>query len=233
MSLMGFKGRSQSFAWEHEHQLSIEPEVLMTKEIQHTDSWDHAERERDIRQGIDLATTLERIEKNFVITDPRLPDNPIIFASDSFLELTEYTREEILGKNCRFLQGPETDQGTVSMIRDAIREQRDITVQLINYTKSGKKFWNLFHLQPMRDQRGELQYFIGVQLDGSDHLEPLRNRLSKNTEEQSAKLVKTTAENVDEAVRELPDANLRPEDLWALHSQSVLPKRGQKSTPIQ
>ncbi|XP_057971994.1 phototropin-2 isoform X2 [Malania oleifera] len=230
MSLMGFKGRSQSFAWEHEHQLSTEPELLMTKEIQHTDSWDHAERERDIRQGIDLATTLERIEKNFVITDPRLPDNPIIFASDSFLELTEYTREEILGKNCRFLQGPETDQGTVSKIRDAIREQREITVQLINYTKSGKKFWNLFHLQPMRDQRGELQYFIGVQLDGSDHVEPLRNRLSESTEQQSAKLVKATAENVDEAVRELPDANLRPEDLWALHSQSVLPKPHKKES---
>nr|AML78354.1 putative LOV domain-containing protein [Papaver somniferum subsp. setigerum] len=168
----------------------------MTKDVQHSDSWDRAEMERDIRQGIDLATTLERIEKNFVITDPRLPDNPIIFASDSFLELTEYTREEILGRNCRFLQGSDTDQGTVSKIRDAIREQREITVQLINYTKSGKKFWNLFHLQPMRDQKGELQYFIGVQLDGSDHIEPLRSRLSENTEQQSAKLVKATAENV-------------------------------------
>ncbi|KAL2454881.1 Phototropin-2 [Abeliophyllum distichum] len=157
-------------------------------------------------------------------TDPRLPDNPIIFASDSFLELTEYTREEILGKNCRFLQGPETDQATVSKIRDAIRQQREITVQLINYTKSGKKFWNLFHLQPMRDQKGELQYFIGVQLDGSDHVEPLRNRLSENAEQQSAKLVKATAENVDEAIRELPDANLTPEDLWALHSQPVFPR---------
>lgn len=60
----------------------------------------------------------------------------------------------------------------------------------------------------MRDQKGELQYFIGVQLDGSDHVEPLRNRLSENAEIQSAKLVKVTAENVDEAVRELPDANL-------------------------
>ncbi|MBA0562055.1 hypothetical protein Golob_007133, partial [Gossypium lobatum] len=186
--------------------------------------WERAERERDIRQGIDLATTLERIEKNFVITDPRLPDNPIIFASDSFLELTEYTREEILGRNCRFLQGPETDQATVSRIRDAIRELKEITVQLINYTKSGKKFWNLFHLQPMRDHKGELQYFIGVQLDGSGHVEPLQNRLSEQTELQSAKLVKATAENVDEAVRELPDANLRPEDLWALHSQPVFPR---------
>nr|AML79273.1 putative LOV domain-containing protein [Maianthemum canadense] len=226
-SLMGFRGRKQSSAENNE--VAVEPEILMTKDVERTESWEHNERETDIRQGIDLATTLERIEKNFVITDPRLPDNPIIYASDSFLELTEYSREEILGRNCRFLQGPDTDQGTVEKIRVAIKEQREITVQLINYTKSGKKFWNLFHLQPMRDQKGELQYFIGVQLDGSDHVEPLRNRLSETTEMQSAKLVKATAENVDEAVRELPDANLRPEDLWAIHSQPVFPKPHKKS----
>ncbi|TYH33567.1 hypothetical protein ES332_D13G068200v1 [Gossypium tomentosum] len=235
-SLMGFKGRPFSFAAKHEKQPLVELEELMTKDIERVDSLEHGERETDIRQGMDLATTLERIEKNFVITDPRLPDNPIvrksfqIFASDSFLELTEYTREEILGRNCRFLQGPETDQETVSKIREAITEQREITVQLINYTRSGKKFWNLFHLQPMRDQKGELQYFIGVQLDGSDHIVPLRSRLSDNTEQRSAKLIKATAENVDEAVRELPDANLRPEDLWAVHSQPVFPRPHRRDT---
>nr|AML78540.1 putative LOV domain-containing protein [Xeronema callistemon] len=223
-SLMGFRGRKQSSA-----EPAIEPEILMTIDVQRRESWDRMEREKDIRQGIDLATTLERIEKNFVITDPRLPDNPIIYASDSFLELTEYSREEILGRNCRFLQGPDTDRGTVAKIRDAIREQREITVQLINYTKSGKKFWNLFHLQPMSDQKGELQYFIGVQLDGSDHIEPLQNRLSERTEMKSTKLVKATAENVDEAVRELPDANLRPEDLWAIHCKHVFPKPHKKN----
>ncbi|KAK4754824.1 hypothetical protein SAY87_008581 [Trapa incisa] len=228
ISLTRLKAKSQG---KQEEVPTVEPEELMTKHSEHSDSWDLSERERDIRQGIDLATTLERIEKNFVITDPRLPDNPIIFASDSFLELTEYTREEILGRNCRFLQGTETDQATVSKIRDAIREQKEITVQLINYTKSGKKFWNLFHLQPMRDQKGELQYFIGVQLDGSNHLEPLRNRLSERTEQQSAIIVKATAENVDEAVRELPDANLRPEDLWAIHSQPVFPRPHRRDTP--
>nr|AML78905.1 putative LOV domain-containing protein [Pulsatilla vulgaris] len=231
ISLMGFKGRSSSSADRIDQKEIVEPEFLRMKDVQRSDSWERIERERDIRQGIDLATTLERIEKNFVITDPRLPDNPIIFASDSFLELTEYSREEILGRNCRFLQGPDTDQGTVAKIRDAIREQREITVQLINYTKSGKKFWNLFHLQPMRDQQGELQYFIGVQLDGSDHLEPLRNRLSENTELLSAKVVKATAENVNEAVRELPDANLRPEDLWAIHSKPVSPRPHKKNNP--
>nr|AML79617.1 putative LOV domain-containing protein [Neurachne munroi] len=239
-SLMGFKMRKRSSVGSKDAlpaaveaqaptRAPAAPEAAAEKERKN--SWEQEGRERDIRQGIDLATTLERIEKNFVISDPRLPDNPIIFASDSFLELTEYTREEILGRNCRFLQGPETDMSTVDKIREAIREQREITVQLINYTKSGKKFWNLFHLQPMWDQKGELQYFIGVQLDGSDHVEPLRNRLSENTELQSAKLVKATAENVDEAVRELPDPNLRPEDLWATHSKPVSPKPHKRCNP--
>nr|AML78215.1 putative LOV domain-containing protein [Juglandaceae sp. BC-2016] len=188
-------------------------------------------RKKEMRKGIDLATTLERIEKNFVITDPRLPDNPIIFASDSFLELTEYSREEILGRNCRFLQGPETDPETVRKIREAIDNQTDVTVQLINYTKSGKKFWNLFHLQPMRDQKGEVQYFIGVQLDGSQHVEPLRNCIPEGTAKESEQLIKETAENVDDAVRELPDANLKPEDLWSNHSKVVHPKPHRKYSP--
>lgn len=72
------KGRTSSSAAKQEKQPIVEPEELMTKNIERTDSWERAERERDIRQGIDLATTLERIEKNFVITDPRLPDNPIV-----------------------------------------------------------------------------------------------------------------------------------------------------------
>lgn len=195
------------------------------------DSLDDKVRKKEMRKGIDLATTLERIEKNFVITDPRLPDNPIIFASDSFLELTEYSREEILGRNCRFLQGPETDPATVRKIRDAIDNQTDVTVQLINYTKSGKKFWNLFHLQPMRDQKGEVQYFIGVQLDGSEHVEPRTNSIPEAAATDSEQLVKQTAENVDVAVRELPDANLKPEDLWANHSKVVYPKPHRKDSP--
>nr|AML78927.1 putative LOV domain-containing protein [Handroanthus umbellatus] len=195
------------------------------------DSVDDKVRKKEMRKGIDLATTLERIEKNFVITDPRLPDNPIIFASDSFLELTEYSREEILGRNCRFLQGPETDPATVRKIREAIDNQREVTVQLINYTKSGKKFWNLFHLQPMRDQKGEVQYFIGVQLDGSEHVEPLHNCIPEATATESAKLVKETAANVDDAVRELPDANTKPEDLWKNHSKIVHPKPHRKDSP--
>ncbi|CAM6050063.1 unnamed protein product [Sphagnum compactum] len=207
----------------------IDPELLMLSDDK-PESFDDAERNKDIRRGIDLATTLERIAKNFVITDPRLPDNPIIFASDEFLELTEYSREEILGRNCRFLQGLDTDQNTVQQIRDAISARKDITVQLLNYTKSGRPFWNLFHLQAMRDQNGELQYFIGVQLDGSEYVEPETKRLSEKTEKDGSKVVRETAKDIDGAMRELPDANMKPEDLWAKHSLSVSPKPHSKQS---
>ncbi|KAG6498639.1 hypothetical protein ZIOFF_038360 [Zingiber officinale] len=265
MSFMGLIGLGHGNSEKHDQAEAIVEELLMESDDERPESFDDKERKKEMRRGIDLATTLERIEKNFVITDPRLPDNPIIFASDSFLELTEYSREEILGRNCRFLQGPETDPSTVRKIREAIDNQRDVTVQLINYTKTGKKFWNLFHLQPMRDQKGEVQYFIGVQLDGSEHVEPLHNCIPEETAKKSEKLpipdaipmanpchivmqnqsthdpsdeqvynldmikVKETADNVDEAVRELPDANLKPEDLWANHSKLVLPKPHMKS----
>ncbi|KAB1226083.1 Phototropin-1 [Morella rubra] len=228
-SFMGIRKKSQS------NSESLDAEIVMgddwSDEDEGPDSVDDKVRKKEMRKGIDLATTLERIEKNFVITDPRLPDNPIIFASDSFLELTEYSREEILGRNCRFLQGPETDPATVKKIREAIDNQTDVTVQLINYTKSGKKFWNVFHLQPMRDQKGEVQYFIGVQLDGSQHVEPLRNCIPEDAAKESEKLIKETAENVDDAARELPDANLTPEDLWTNHSKMVHPKPHRKDTP--
>ncbi|KAK1265710.1 Phototropin-1 [Acorus gramineus] len=231
-SFMGLIGMGTPNVENRELEPAIEEDPLMESDNdERPESLDDQSRKKEMRKGIDLATTLERIEKNFVITDPRLPDNPIIFASDSFLELTEYSREEILGRNCRFLQGPETDPATVRKIRDAIDNQRDVTVQLINYTKSGKKFWNLFHLQPMRDLKGEVQYFIGVQLDGSEHVEPLHNCIPEPTAKENAKLVKETAENVDEAVRELPDANLKPEDLWANHSKIVLPKPHRKDNP--
>ncbi|KAL2592437.1 hypothetical protein AAZV13_12G067100 [Glycine max] len=224
-SFMGFIRKSQSNFGSFNDEAVVENSSESSDEDdERPESFDGKVQKKEKRKGLDLATTLERIEKNFVITDPRLPDNPIIFASDSFLELTEYSREEILGRNCRFLQGPETDPATVRKIREAIDNQTDVTVQLINYTKSGKKFWNLFHLQPMRDQKGEVQYFIGVQLDGSQHVEPLHNRIADDTAKEGEQLVKDTAENVDDALRELPDANMKPEDLWMNHSKVVHPK---------
>lgn len=218
-----FKERTLGSAVEREEKTVVEASVFNPR-----DGDCVAKRERDICQGIELATTLERIEKIFFITNPRLPDNPIIFASHRFLDSTEYSCEEILGRNFWFLQGPETDQATVSKINNAIEEQREITLQIINYTKSGKKFSNVFHLQPMWDQKkGELQYFIAAQL----HLKPSRGWLLDQTEHEIAKLAKAVAENVDKAVRELPDANLKPKNFWAIYCQPVLPRPHKKYIP--
>lgn len=116
------------------------------------------------RVALDLATTVERIQQNFVISDPSLPDCPIVFASDAFLELTEYPREEVLGRNCRFLQGPGTDQATIQTIRDAIKAGAETTVRILNYTRSGRPFWNMFTIAPMLDHDGTTRFFVGVQV---------------------------------------------------------------------
>jgi PAS domain S-box-containing protein len=117
------------------------------------------------RVALDLATTVERIQQNFVICDPHLPDTPIVFASDGFLELTEYPREEVLGRNCRFLQGPDTDPLAVKTIKDALRTGVETTVRILNYKKNGKPFWNMFSLAPMADVDGTPRFLIGVQVD--------------------------------------------------------------------
>nr|AML78019.1 putative LOV domain-containing protein [Spirotaenia minuta] len=126
-------------------------------------------RMRHRRVAFDLATSLERVQKNFCITNPYLPDHPIVFCSDDFLDLSGYTREEIIGRNCRFLQGPLTDKTQVAKIREAIDNESECTVQLLNYRKDGTMFWNMLHLAPIFDKSGKAQFFVGVQTDISDH----------------------------------------------------------------
>ncbi|MBP1143117.1 PAS domain S-box-containing protein [Pseudomonas sp. PvP027] len=99
------------------------------------------------------------------MTDPNRPDNPIIFANRAFLEMTGYTSEEIIGINCRFLQGPDTDRAAVQSIRDAIEERVDISTEILNYRKDGSSFWNALFISPVYNDAGELIYFFASQLD--------------------------------------------------------------------
>ena len=99
------------------------------------------------------------------ITDPRRPDNPIIFVNPAFSEMTGYAASEVLGRNCRFLQGAKTDHEAVKTLRRALDEKRDIEVDLLNYKRSGELFHNRLFVSPVFDDGGELIHFFASQLD--------------------------------------------------------------------
>ncbi len=102
------------------------------------------------------------------LTDPHLPDQPIIFCNEAFERLTGYEMSEIVGRNCRFLQGAKTDTKQVARIREAIVTEDIAVVELLNYRKDGSAFWNALHLGPIYDEDGRLTYFFGSQWDVTD-----------------------------------------------------------------
>ena len=112
-----------------------------------------------------LVHALQMAQQTFVITDPLLPDNPIVFASQGFLTLTGYSLDQVLGRNCRFLQGPETDPCAVAKIRKAIEDGFDTSVCLLNYKIDGSTFWNHFFVAPLRDCDGNVVNYVGVQCE--------------------------------------------------------------------
>jgi len=100
-----------------------------------------------------------------VLADPEQPDCPIVFCNDAFCATTGYSRKEILGRNCRFLQGPETDRATVGRIRDAVANRTSFHEEIYNYRKDGSGFWNMLFVTPMRISNRRREYFFASQLD--------------------------------------------------------------------
>lgn len=103
-----------------------------------------------------------------IVTDPHQADNPIIFANDAFLEMSGYSREEINGRNCRFLQGRDTDPETVREISEALAKGRDISADILNYRKDGTPFWNALYISPVNNADGDVQYFFASQVDATE-----------------------------------------------------------------
>ncbi|WP_294333689.1 histidine kinase famiy protein [uncultured Sphingomonas sp.] len=108
---------------------------------------------------------LQMTRMPMTLTDPNQPDNPIVFANKAFLDLTGYEESEILGRNCRFLQGAETDRDSVAELRAAIDRREAIALELINYRRDGSSFWNAVFVAPVLGPDGELLYFFASQLD--------------------------------------------------------------------
>lgn len=100
-----------------------------------------------------------------VVSDPRAPDNPIVDCNQAFIDLTGYSRAEILGRNCRFLAGPETEADLTAALRAGIAARRPVMVDILNYKKDGSAFRNAVMVAPIFDANGDLEYFLGSQME--------------------------------------------------------------------
>lgn len=164
-------------------------------------------RRLDDAHGSDdpYAAAIRATRMPIVITDARLADNPIVFANDAFLTLTGYSRDEVIGRNCRFLQGPETNRADVARIANAIATGDNVAVDLLNYRKDGATFWNALYVSPVFDPSGEITHFFGSQLDitarnrSADALRDANAELSRAKESAEA-LVRARTEDVQAAL---------------------------------
>jgi len=108
---------------------------------------------------------VEMTRMPMVVTDPRQPDNPIVFANGAFFDLTQYEDKDVIGRNCRFLQGPQTDRRSVDEVRQALEQQRPVSVDILNYKADGTPFWNALFIGPVFDEEGKLLYYFASQMD--------------------------------------------------------------------
>ena len=125
----------------------------------------------DLGRGDPFAAAIRGTRMPMVITDPRQPDNPIVFVNEAFQDLTGYPRDEIIGRNCRFLQGPDTDRDAVALLRAGIGAQEPVTVDLLNYRKDGGTFWNALYVSPVRSDDGEVVFYFASQLDVTERVD--------------------------------------------------------------
>jgi PAS domain S-box-containing protein len=117
-----------------------------------------------------LSQILDTCVNGITLSDPDQPDNPIVYANEAFEMITGYDRDEILGRNCRFLQGEDRDQPEIERIREALRDQKSVTVTLRNYKKDGTLFYNRFSIRPLLDRHGGLVYYLGLQYDVTERV---------------------------------------------------------------
>lgn len=129
-----------------------------------------------------LKATFEASRSPLIITDYSLPDNPIIYSNQAFLDLTGYSMDEIIGRNCRFLQGSDTEKASIKELHNAVKDGTHSRTIIKNYTKDGQEFYNDLLISPIRNEAGQITHFMGMQLDITDRVRS-RRRLEEKTRE--------------------------------------------------
>jgi len=119
------------------------------------------------------------------IADARHPDEMLVYANEGFVDLTGYDVSEVVGRNCRFLQGPDTDGDAVAEIRAALDANRPVSVDLLNYRADGEQFWNQLDVAPVTDEEGTVTHYLGFQKDITER-KRLEGRLERENERLSS-----------------------------------------------
>ena len=179
-----------------------------------------------------LAAAVAATDAGVLVCDRGLPDTPVVFANDGFCRMTGYPREEVLGRNCRFLQGPGTDRDAVARLRDAIAAGRPVEAELLNYRRDGGPFWNALRIGPVADGDGPARFLVGVLHDvtgrrrAEDRVADLGRRLDALAASGVVGIMVAEGERIVEANAEfLRTVGYGPEDLAAggLHWPSMTP----------
>jgi PAS domain S-box-containing protein len=157
------------------------PEPLGSRGLRHWRESTITEPGLESRGNVFFAA-VEMTRMPMILTDPNVPDNPIVFANKAFLDLTGYEEAEVVGRNCRFLQGAMTDREAVAEMRQSIAKAEAVSLEIINYKRDGTPFWNAVFIGPVYDTSGKLLYFFASQLDVS------RRRNSEQAQRQSQKM---------------------------------------------
>jgi PAS domain S-box-containing protein len=174
---------------------------------------------------------VEMTRMPMVVTDPRQHDNPIVFANNAFSDLTGYQNEEIVGRNCRFLQGPDTDPATVREVRKAIQEERAVAVDILNYKADGTPFWNALFIGPIFDQEGRLMHFFASQMDITERRSTMESYLQAQKMEAIGQLSAGMAHDFNNLLQVI-NGNLEVAGLAAAGNAKMLEpiRRAQRAT---
>jgi len=189
----------------------------------------HAMQARQTKSALQIRSrAMDEAPVGITISNPDKPDNPLAYINNEFVELTGYSGDEVLGENCRFLQGPETAEEPVAAMREAIDNEERVTVELRNYRQHGEQFWNRVSIAPVYDDEGNLTNYVGFQEDITDRKES-EKELRRSEERFEAMFndphilvgvldIDGTVQNINDTAMKYIDASLedvRGQKIWA------------------